>query len=142
MVIMGLVMILVVFGLDKGICILFEFNLGLVLLFLVLVLCLGLIVFLLKLFVENMGGYFLELVSKMFNFYVYEFKLSNWLGGWILLYWGWWFLWLLFVGMFIVWVFCGWIICEFVIGVLFVFVGFMLMWMMVFGNSVIYFIMN
>lgn len=141
-VITGLATILVVFGLDKGIRILFELNLGLALLLLALVLCLGLTVLLLKLFVENTGGYFLELVSKTFNFYAYELKLSNWLGGWTLLYWGWWLLWLLFVGMFIARVFCGRTICEFVTGVLFVFAGFTLMWMTVFGNSAIYFIMN
>ncbi|WP_172050919.1 BCCT family transporter, partial [Klebsiella pneumoniae] len=67
--------------------------LGLALLLLALVLCLGPTVLLLKSFVENTGGYLSELVSKTFNLYAYEPKSSKWLGGWTLLYWGWWLSW-------------------------------------------------
>lgn len=66
-VITGLATISVVSGLDKGIRILSELNLGLALLLLALVLCLGPTVLLLKSFVENTGGYLSELVSKTFN---------------------------------------------------------------------------
>ena len=86
-VITGLATISVVSGLDKGIRILSELNLGLAVLLLALVLCLGPTVLLLKSFVENTGGYLSELVSKTFNLYAYEPKSSNWLGGWTLLYW-------------------------------------------------------
>ena len=109
---------------------------------LALVLCLGPTVLLLKSFVENTGGYLSELVSKTFNLYAYEPKSSNWLGGWTLLYWGWWLSWSPFVGMFIARVSRGRTIREFVTGVLFVPSGFTLMWMTVFGNSAIYLIMN
>ena len=138
----GLATISVVSGLDKGIRILSELNLGLAVLLLVLVLCLGPTVLLLKSFVENTGGYLSELVSKTFNLYAYEPKSSNWLGGWTLLYWGWWLSWSPFVGMFIARVSRGRTIREFVTGVLFVPAGFTLMWMTVFGNSAIYLIMN
>ncbi|ELG2062538.1 BCCT family transporter [Salmonella enterica] len=70
-VITGLATISVVSGLDKGIRILSELNLGLALLLLALVLCLGPTVLLLKSFVENTGGYLSELVSKTFNLYAY-----------------------------------------------------------------------
>ncbi|EOU0964882.1 BCCT family transporter, partial [Shigella flexneri] len=73
-VITGLATISVVSGLDKGIRILSELNLGLALLLLALVLCLGPTVLLLKSFVENTGGYLSELVSKTFNLYAYEPK--------------------------------------------------------------------
>ncbi|HBU3503711.1 TPA: choline transporter, partial [Klebsiella pneumoniae] len=96
----------------------------------------------LKSFVENTGGYLSELVSKTFNLYAYEPKSSKWLGGWTLLYWGWWLSWSPFVGMFIARVSRGRTIREFVTGVLFVPAGFTLMWMTVFGNSAIYLIMN
>ncbi|HBT2326919.1 TPA: hypothetical protein MA469_005849, partial [Klebsiella pneumoniae subsp. pneumoniae] len=141
-VITGLATISVVSGLDKGIRILSELNLGLALLLLALVLCLGPTVLLLKSFVENTGGYLSELVSKTFNLYAYEPKSSKWLGGWTLLYWGWWLSWSPFVGMFIARVSRGRTIREFVTGVLFVPAGFTLMWMTVFGNSAIYLIMN
>ncbi len=140
-IITALATISVVSGLDKGIRILSELNLGLAILLLILVLLLGPTVLLLKSFVENTGGYLSELVSKTFNLYAYEPKSSNWLGGWTLLYWGWWLSWSPFVGMFIARVSRGRTIREFVTGVLFVPAGFTLMWMTVFGNSAIYFIM-
>ncbi len=140
-IITALATISVVSGLDKGIRILSELNLGLAILLLILVLLLGPTVLLLKSFVENTGGYLSELVSKTFNLYAYEPKSSNWLGGWTLLYWGWWLSWSPFVGMFIARVSRGRTIREFVTGVLFFPAGFTLMWMTVFGNSAIYFIM-
>lgn len=141
-VITALATLSVVSGLDKGIRILSELNLGLAVLLLILVLLLGPTVLLLKSFVENTGGYLSELVNKTFNLYAYEPKSSNWLGGWTLLYWGWWLSWSPFVGMFIARVSRGRTIRQFVTGVLFVPAGFTLMWMTVFGNSAIYLIMN
>ncbi len=132
----------VVSGLDRGIRILSELNLGLAVLLLILVVALGPTVLLLKSFVENTGGYLSEIVSKTFNLYAYEPKSSNWLGGWTLLYWGWWLSWSPFVGMFIARVSRGRTIREFVTGVLFVPSGFTLMWMTAFGNSSIDLIAN
>ncbi|MCD1124881.1 choline BCCT transporter BetT [Jinshanibacter sp. LJY008] len=137
----ALATISVVSGLNKGIRILSELNLGLAVLLLVLVAILGPTVLLLKSFVENTGGYLSEIVSKTFNLYAYEPKSSNWLGGWTLLYWGWWLSWSPFVGMFIARVSRGRTIREFVTGVLFVPTGFTLIWMTVFGNSAINMIM-
>ncbi|KEA52830.1 choline transporter [Mangrovibacter sp. MFB070] len=139
-VITALATISVVSGLDKGIRILSELNLGLAVLLLLLVAILGPTVLLLKSFVENTGGYLSEIVSKTFNLYAYEPKSSNWLGGWTLLYWGWWLSWSPFVGMFIARVSRGRTIREFVTGVLFVPAGFTLMWMTFFGNSAIHLI--
>ncbi|PHM37563.1 choline BCCT transporter BetT [Xenorhabdus innexi] len=133
----ALATISVVSGLDKGIRILSEVNLGLAVLLLILVVALGPTVLLLKSFVENTGGYLSEIVSKTFNLYAYEPKSTNWLGGWTLLYWGWWLSWSPFVGMFIARVSRGRTIREFVTGVLFVPSGFTLMWMTAFGNSAI-----
>lgn len=76
----GLATISVVSGLDKGIRILSELNLGLAFLLLLLVLILGPTVLLLKSFVENTGGYLSEIVTKTFNLYAYEPKSSSWLG--------------------------------------------------------------
>jgi len=136
-VIMVLATLSVISGLDRGIRILSELNLGLAVLLLVLVAVLGPTVLLLKSFVENTGGYLSEIVSKTFNLYAYEPKNSNWLGGWTLLYWGWWLSWSPFVGMFIARVSRGRTIREFVTGVMFVPAGFTLLWMTVFGNSAI-----
>lgn len=141
-VITALATISVVSGLDKGIRILSELNLGLAVLLLVLVAALGPTVLLLKTFVENTGGYLSEIVHKTFNLYAYDPKSSNWLGGWTLFYWGWWLAWSPFVGMFIARVSRGRTIREFVTGVLFVPAGFTLLWMTVFGNTAIWLIMS
>ncbi|WP_370545797.1 choline BCCT transporter BetT [Edwardsiella tarda] len=136
-VITSLATLSVISGLDRGIRLLSELNLGLAVLLMLLIAALGPTVLLLKSFVENSGAYLSQIVSKTFNLYAYEPKSSSWLGGWTLLYWGWWLSWSPFVGMFIARVSRGRTIREFVTGVLLVPAGFTLMWMTVFGNSAI-----
>lgn len=130
----------VVTGLDKGVKRLSELNLILAVILLTLILILGPTALLLKSFVENTGGYLSEIVSKTFNLYAYE--PTEWLGGWTLLYWGWWISWSPFVGMFIARVSRGRTIREFITGILLVPTGFTFMWMTVFGNTSIYMIMK
>ncbi len=127
-------------GLNKGIRILSEINLTLAVLLLLFVLALGPTVFLLKTFVQNSGAYLSEIVSKTFNLYAYE--PTDWIGGWTLLYWGWWLSWSPFVGLFIARISRGRTIREFICGVLFVPAGFTLFWMTVFGDSAINMVLN
>ncbi|PTA50653.1 BCCT family transporter [Shewanella morhuae] len=128
-------------GLDKGVKRLSELNLGLAIILLIIVLVLGPTVMLLQAFVQNTGGYLSDLVNKTFNLYAYQHK-EDWLGGWTLLYWGWWISWSPFVGTFIARVSRGRTIREFLIGVLFVPSTLTFLWMTVFGNSAIDSIMN
>ncbi|WP_252273650.1 BCCT family transporter [Pseudomonas subflava] len=127
-------------GLNKGIRILSELNLTLAVLLLLFVLALGPTVFLFKTFVQNSGAYLSEIVSKTFNLYAYE--PTDWIGGWTLLYWGWWLSWSPFVGLFIARISRGRTIREFISGVLFVPAGFTLLWMTVFGDSAIHMVLN
>jgi len=127
-------------GLDRGIKLLSEFNLILAVILLGLVLVLGPTVFLLKAFVQNTGGYLSEIVSKTFNLYAYE--PTDWIGGWTLLYWGWWLSWSPFVGLFIARISRGRTIRQFVCGVLFVPAGFTLLWMTVFGDTAIHLVLQ
>ncbi|MBY6064714.1 choline BCCT transporter BetT [Pseudidiomarina sediminum] len=127
-------------GLDKGIRRLSELNMGLAVLLLVFILIMGPTVFLLQAFVQNTGAYVSDIVSNTFNLFAYE--KTDWIGGWTLLYWGWWLSWAPFVGLFIARVSRGRTIREFVSGVLLVPAGFTLMWMTFFGNSAIEMIMN
>ncbi|MBT0964118.1 BCCT family transporter [Denitromonas iodatirespirans] len=136
----GLAMLSVATGLDKGIRILSELNMGMAVLLLVLMVILGPTVFLLQAFVQNTGSYVADLVSKTFNLFAYE--KTDWIGGWTILYWGWWMSWAPFVGLFIARVSRGRTIREFAMGVLFVPTGFTLMWMTVFGNSAIELILH
>ena len=128
-------------GLDKGVKRLSELNLGLAFVLMMIVLLFGPTVALLQSFVQNTGSYLSELVSKTFNLYAYEQK-NDWLGGWTLLYWGWWISWSPFVGTFIARVSRGRTIREFLVGILFVPSGFTFLWMTVFGNSAIDAIMS
>ncbi|QIZ78027.1 BCCT family transporter [Ferrimonas lipolytica] len=127
-------------GLDKGIRRLSELNLGLAIILMLLILVIGPTVLLLQSYVQNIGGYLSDIVEKTFNLYAYEPK--SWLGGWTLLYWGWWMSWSPFVGMFIARISRGRTIRQFVSGVLFVPAGFTMAWMTVFGNTAIDMILN
>ncbi|BAJ03021.1 transporter, BCCT family [Shewanella violacea DSS12] len=128
-------------GLDKGVKRLSELNLGLAVLLLIFVLIFGPTVEILQAFVQNTGAYLSDIVGKTFNLYAYEQK-NDWIGGWTLLYWGWWISWSPFVGTFIARVSRGRTIREFLIGVLFVPSLFTFLWMTVFGNTAIDAIMN
>jgi choline/glycine/proline betaine transport protein len=134
----GLATLSVASGLDKGIRILSELNLGLAAVLLLFVLLLGPTVFLLQTYVQNTGAYLSDIVYKTFNLYAYQ--PTDWIGGWTLLYWGWWLSWSPFVGLFIARISRGRTIREFVCGVLFVPAGFTLLWMTVFGDSAIHMI--
>lgn len=132
----------VVSGLNAGLRRLSELNLILAIIFLVLIGVLGPTVLLMKAFVQNTGAYLSEIVSKTFNMYAYQAQSDDWLGGWTLLYWGWWLSWSPFVGLFIARVSRGRTIREFVIGVMLAPAGFTLMWMTFFGNTAIDLIMT
>ncbi len=135
----GLATLSVASGLDRGIKILSEINLGFAVLLLVFVLVLGPTVFLLQTFVQNTGSYLSDIINATFNLYAYE--PNDWIGGWTLFYWGWWIAWSPFVGLFIARISRGRTIRQFVSGVLLVPAGFTLFWMTVFGDTAIYYIL-
>lgn len=122
-------------GLDKGVKLLSELNLGLAVVLLAFVLLAGSTVFLLKALIQNIGFYASNIVNMTFNLFAYQ--KTDWIGGWTILYWGWWLSWAPFVGLFIARVSRGRTIRQFVIGVLLVPTGFTFMWMTFFGNSAI-----
>lgn len=135
-IITGFATISVVLGLDGGIKKLSNINLAVAAILLVAVMLLGDTVHLFQQYVQNSGAYLSDIVYKTFNLYAYD-KKEEWIGGWTLLYWGWWISWSPFVGMFIARISRGRTIREFLIGVLFVPSGFTFLWMTVFGNSAI-----
>ena len=137
----ALATISVVLGLDGGIKKLSSINMVLAVVLLVTILVLGNTVDLLQAYVQNTGAYLSDIVYKTFNMFAYE-KKKDWIGGWTLLYWGWWVSWAPFVGMFIARISKGRTIREFIIGVLFVPSGFTFLWMTVFGNSAIDLVMT
>lgn len=127
-------------GLDRGVKFLSELNLGLAALLLLFVLLAGSTVALLQALVQNTGHYASNIVNMTFNLFAYQ--KTDWIGGWTILYWGWWLSWAPFVGLFIARVSRGRTIRQFVVGVLLVPTGFTFMWMTFFGNSAIDMILN
>src|SRR5690606_13500302 len=95
---------------------------------------------LLKAFLQNTGNYLSGVVNKTFSLYAYD--PTDWMGGWTLLYWGWWLSWSPFVGMFIARISYGRTIREFIFGVMLVPSLFNFLWMTVFGNSALDLILN
>ena len=133
--VVGLAVISVTTGLDKGIRRLSETNMVLAIILLLIVLFLGPTVFLLQAFMQNTGAYLSDIVRNTFNLYTYE--KTDWIGGWTIFYWGWWLAWAPFVGLFIARISFGRTIREFVIGVLLIPSAFTLFWMTIFGNGAI-----
>lgn len=140
MAVTALAAVSVATGLDKGIRRLSELNMSLAVLLMLLVLVFGSSVFLLQALIQNAGNYLSDIIKITFNLYAYE--KTDWIGGWTIFYWAWWLAWAPFVGLFIARVSRGRSIRQFVTGVLFVPVGFSMMWFTFFGNSAIDMIMN
>lgn len=137
---MALAGVSVVMGLDAGIKRLSEINIGLSIVLLLGVLIAGPTVLLLSGTVQNFGSYLADLVPKTFNLYVYN--PTDWLGGWTILYWGWWISWTPFVGIFVARISRGRSIREFLLGVTIVPTLFIVLWMGIFGGSAIDLIAN
>lgn len=136
----GLATLSVVMGLDAGIKRLSEINIGLAGLLLLGILIVGPTLFILQSFLQNIGDYLSELTHKTFNLYAY--RPTSWLGGWTILYWGWWLSWAPFVGLFIARISRGRTIRQFIIGAMLVPCAFNLFWMSVFGSSAISMILD
>lgn len=136
-IITALATLSVVSGLDKGIKILSNVNILAALALLAGVIVFGPTELIMRSFVQNTGTYISSLVSSTFNLYAYQPK-ESWLGGWTLLYWGWWISWSPFVGVFIARISKGRTIREFIIGVLLIPAGFTFLWMTAFGNTAIH----
>lgn len=130
-------------GVKKGISLLANINILLMILFLLFIFFNGKTIFLLNGLVQNLGDYLSALPQRTFNMYLYENdKTQAWLSGWTIFYWAWWIAWTPFVGMFVARISKGRTIKELVLGVLLVPLGFALVWMSIFGNTAIDLVMN
>lgn len=126
-------------GLDKGVKRLSELNMVFAILLLLFVLICGPTLFILQTFMQNMGGYLSEIVSRTFNLYAYES--TDWVGNWTIFYWAWWLAWSPFVGSFIARISRGRTIREFIAGAMLVPAAFTLIWMTVFGDTALHFVL-
>ena len=132
-------------GLDKGIKILSNLNMGLAAIFLVAILILGPTLFLFREFVAGIGNYlqnFLVLAFQTFPFYRGPAEEgangASWLSGWTTYYWGWWISWSPFVGIFIARISKGRTVRQFVVGVLLVPTLITTLWFSILGGTAIF----
>jgi betaine/carnitine transporter, BCCT family len=133
-VITAVALVSVLRGLDGGVKVLSEINMGLAALLLAFVLLAGPTVAILQDFVTGLGTYAREIVP-----------LSNPVGredtdyveGWTAFYWAWWISWSPFVGMFIARISRGRTVREFLICVLLIPSLVCVLWMAVFGGAAI-----
>ncbi|WP_176806909.1 BCCT family transporter [Alloyangia pacifica] len=124
----------VIRGLEAGVKLLSEINMGLALLLLLFVLCAGPTLLLLT----NTGDYllaYLEYLPALSNPVGREDV--NFMQGWTSFYWAWWISWSPFVGMFIARVSRGRTVREFLISVLLIPSLVCVIWMSIFGGAAI-----
>lgn len=129
----------VVSGVDKGIKLLSNINMGVAGGLLLAVLLLGPTVFLLSDFVTQIGSYLQNFLRLSFNVRPFQGEDGQaWLSGWTTYYWGWWMSWAPFVGVFIARISRGRTVRQFVTGVLLVPTLITFLWFSVMGGSAIY----
>ena len=128
----------VVSGVDKGIKLLSNVNMGLAGVLLLLVLILGPTVFLLSDFVTQIGSYLQNFLSLSFNVRPFQEDGQAWLSSWTTYYWGWWMSWAPFVGVFIARISKGRTVRQFITGVLLVPTAITFLWFSILGGSAIY----
>ncbi len=131
----GVAMISVLRGLDGGVKILSEINMGLAALLLVFVLIVGPTLLILTGFVDALGAY-LQYLPALAN--PVGRTDVNFMQGWTSFYWAWWISWSPFVGMFIARVSRGRTVREFLICVLLIPSLVCVLWMAVFGGIAVH----
>ena len=128
----GVALISVTRGLDGGVKVLSNINMGLAALLLLFVLLVGPTLTILSTVGVTFTNYVTDIVP-----------LSNWIGredekfyhGWTIFYWAWWISWSPFVGMFIARISKGRSVRQFIVAVLLVPTVVTLVWMSAFGGS-------
>ncbi|MGX5217224.1 BCCT family transporter [Pseudomonas segetis] len=130
----GIALLSVLAGLDKGVKVLSEINMGLALLLLGFIIVVGPTLAIFTGFFSNLAAYatYLPELSNPFGR-----ADANFTQGWTAFYWAWWISWSPFVGMFIARVSRGRTVREFLISVLLVPSLVSVLWMTAFGGTAI-----
>ncbi|MCR9112756.1 MAG: BCCT family transporter [Rhodobacteraceae bacterium] len=128
----AIALVSVVRGLDGGVKVLSEINMGLAALLLLFVFFVGGPIFLITLFFDSLAAYFQNIFALSNPFGREDVNFSQ---GWTSFYWAWWISWSPFVGMFIARVSRGRTVREFVICVLLIPTLVCVLWMTVFGGT-------
>ncbi|MFG6563567.1 BCCT family transporter [Sulfitobacter sp. 1A13421] len=126
-------------GLDGGVKVLSEVNMGLAALLALFTLIVGPTVFLLSFFWDSLVAY-IEYLPALANPFGREDV--NFSQGWTAFYWAWWISWSPFVGMFIARVSRGRTVREFIVCVLLIPSLVCVLWMSIFGGTAIHQVLN
>ncbi|WP_396652448.1 BCCT family transporter [Microbacterium radiodurans] len=133
------VLLSVLSGVTKGMKWLSNFNLILAGLLLLFVLFFGQTEFLLREWVQSIGGYIQNFVGLSFNTSAFQGAAGEeWQASWTSFYWGWWISWAPFVGIFIARVSKGRTVRQFVAGVILVPTLIGILWFAVLGGSALF----
>jgi len=138
-VVTSIALVSVLRGLDGGVKVLSNINMGIALLLLGFVLLVGPTIAIFGTMGTTVAGYLGDIFSYS-NWVGREDK--AWMQGWTVFYWAWWISWSPFVGMFIARVSKGRTVREFIIAVLLVPTLVTVVWMSVFGGSALEQIQN
>ncbi|SOH95320.1 betaine/carnitine transporter, BCCT family [Monaibacterium marinum] len=138
-VITSIALVSVIRGLDGGVKILSEINMGLAGLLALFVLITGPTVFLLSFFWDSLLAYFEYLPALAMPFGREDVNFSQ---GWTAFYWAWWISWSPFVGMFIARVSRGRTVREFIVCVLLIPSLVCVLWMSIFGGTAVHQVIN
>jgi len=137
----GILLVLILFymiplttTLDKGIKLLSNINIAMVVLLMLYVLFWGPTAFILSTFVTSLGDYITHVINLAFRLYPYSGQ-TEWTRVWTLTYLIWWIAWAPFVGIFIARISRGRTIREFVVTVILVPTLFSVLWFAVFGGT-------
>ncbi|MBU2959749.1 BCCT family transporter [Citreicella sp. C3M06] len=128
----------IVAGMDSGVKLLSNINIGMAVALLVFVLVTGSTLFLLRGIVQTVGIYFGNLPQLAFwnDMLAYAHPSGEgwgWQGSWTVFYWAWTVTWSPFIGLFVARISRGRTIREFVMGVLLAPSAFTLIWFAIFG---------
>ncbi len=126
----------VVSGLHKGIKILSKIASSMAIILMVFMLVVGPTLFIIGSTIQSTGYYLQSLIETATWMEVYEG--SHWMDSWTFFYWGWWFAWAPFVGLFIARISKGRTIKEFMIGVLLTPTAAIILWISIFGSTALY----
>ena len=123
-------------GVEKGIKLLSNFNMGVAVLLALAVFLLGPTVAIIDTFSNTLGSYLSEFVRMSLR--ATPFRDSSWVGNWTIFYWAWWISWSPFVGLFIARVSRGRTIREFILGTVLAPSLAAFVWFAIFGGTALY----
>ncbi|QKJ21307.1 BCCT family transporter [Microbacterium hominis] len=143
LVITVFVLLSVLSGVAKGMKWLSSTNLILAGILLLFILIVGQTEFLLREWVQSIGGYIQNFVGLSFTVSAFQGAAGEaWQASWTSFYWGWWISWAPFVGIFIARVSRGRTVREFVLGVIIVPTMLGILWFAILGGSALYLELN